>query len=185
MLLFAFLRFTAVRALHAEKAHCMQVIRAALSDSRVEASQWQSVEMHGTGTALGDPIEIGAAFAVAAAAGAGDAVLGVVGLLDGVSIDKVRWCCIATGVRVSLTAAKSRVGHAETAAGAIGIVHAVHSLSSCVVAPMLHLAAFNPYVSGILEAAGREGSSTACIPRQVSMQAAACSAPVLIRMCLL
>jgi hypothetical protein len=111
-----------------------QVIRAALLDSGLDAAQWQAVEMHGTGTALGDPIEIGAAFAVAAA-----------GML-------------------SLSAAKSRLGHAETAAGAIGITHAVQCLGSAARQPMLHLAAFNPYVSSILAA---EGAPRACIPRQV------------------
>ena len=127
----------------------MQVIRAALLDGGLEASQWCGTEMHGTGTALGDPIEIGAAMAVAAAAGPG-----------------------ATGARISFTAAKSRGGHAETAAGAVGIMHAVHSLGSSAKATILHLAAFNHHVSSILAAACREESLAACIPRQARVHMA-------------
>jgi hypothetical protein len=41
-----------------------QVIRQALLDAGTEPSAMTGVEMHGTGTALGDPIEIGAASAV-------------------------------------------------------------------------------------------------------------------------
>ena len=52
------------------------------------------LEMHGTGTPLGDPIEVGAALAV----------------LRG------------SRASVRLSAAKSRVGHAEPAAGAIGML---------------------------------------------------------------
>ena len=50
---------------------CTQVIRAALADSNLAVSQWRGAEMHGTGTALGDPIEIGAIVAVASRSRAG------------------------------------------------------------------------------------------------------------------
>lgn len=40
------------------------VIRSALSAGLVAAADLRSLEMHGTGTALGDPIEMGAACAV-------------------------------------------------------------------------------------------------------------------------
>ena len=53
-----------------------------------------ALELHGTGTPLGDPIEVGAALGV---------------LSD-------------SSTPVRLTAAKSRVGHAEPAAGAIGML---------------------------------------------------------------
>ena len=39
-------------------------MRAALLAAALEPSAVQSLEMHGTGTALGDPIEVGAASAV-------------------------------------------------------------------------------------------------------------------------
>ena len=60
----------------------------------LQPSNIGTLEMHGTGTPLGDPIEIGAAFAV----------------------HRFR----ATPLRLS--ASKSRVGHAETAAGGISLI---------------------------------------------------------------
>lgn len=51
---------------------CMwQVIRAALMDATLSPTDWTALEMHGTGTALGDPIETGAAYAVASGDSAG------------------------------------------------------------------------------------------------------------------
>ena len=41
-----------------------EVIRAALLSGSVEPGMLGGIEMHGTGTALGDPIEMGAAYAV-------------------------------------------------------------------------------------------------------------------------
>lgn len=41
-----------------------EVIRAALDSGGLEPSALAALEMHGTGTALGDPIEMGAACAV-------------------------------------------------------------------------------------------------------------------------
>ena len=56
----------------AERLRCLQqVIRTALVDADLAPADWTALEMHGTGTALGDPIEMGAACAVAAASPAG------------------------------------------------------------------------------------------------------------------
>ena len=74
------------------------------------------------GTALGDPIEVGAA----------------TGALR----------CGSLPLR--LTAAKSAYGHAEPAAGTIGIVHAAAQLGAHASAPSLALTAVNPYVIGSL-----------------------------------
>jgi acyl transferase domain-containing protein len=40
-------------------------------DGDVDVVDWTALEMHGTGTALGDPIEIGAAVAVASSRATG------------------------------------------------------------------------------------------------------------------
>ena len=42
----------------------LQVLRQAVRDANLMAADVGSLEMHGTGTALGDPIEIGALLAV-------------------------------------------------------------------------------------------------------------------------
>ena len=45
---------------------CMQVIRIALLDGECEVDRLAGLQLHGTGTSLGDPIEMGAACAVVA-----------------------------------------------------------------------------------------------------------------------
>jgi len=66
-----------------------------------------------------------------------------------------------------LGAAKSATGHAETAAGAIGMIRAASEHAKMLQEPILHLGTFNPYVSSILESARKEGSLRMAIPRQV------------------
>ncbi|MEU3750092.1 MULTISPECIES: type I polyketide synthase [Streptomyces] len=78
-----------------------EVIRAALADARVAPGSVGYIEAHGTGTALGDPIEVGAL----------DAVLGT-----------------GAGERpapVALGSVKARIGHLEAAAGIAGVLKLV------------------------------------------------------------
>ena len=72
------------------------MVRLALADAGVEAASLGCLEMHGTGTPLGDPIEVGAAAAVFG----GDA---------------------SRGQPLCLSAMKSSLGHTEPAAGATGM----------------------------------------------------------------
>ena len=69
------------------------------------------LEMHGTGTPLGDPIEINAALAV---------------LMPGASKTGGGTTATASGVSgrppLALTAVKSELGHAEPAAGVMGLL---------------------------------------------------------------
>lgn len=69
--------------------------------------------------------------------------------------------------RLRLSAAKSRAGHAETAAGAIGIGAALLSIEAQPQPPIAHLRHFNPYVLSILETAAKGPGVLPCIPRQV------------------
>ncbi len=105
-----------------------QVIRAALASGGLDAGDVRSLQMHGTGTALGDPIEVGAALPVllGAKAGAGSAARPPVMLLGN----------------------KTLTGHAEPAAGAMGALFAVHQLAQQAAVPLLHLRTPNPHVTG-------------------------------------
>ena len=100
------------------------VIRAALAAAAgaVLPHQVAVLEMHGTGTALGDPIEVGAAFAVLQAQGERP---------------------------LELQAAKSRVLHTEPAAGAVGLANLVLRLRQTGRHETLHLRHVNPHVSSI------------------------------------
>jgi len=82
----------------------MQVIRVALDAAGLQASDISCLEMHGTGTPLGDPIEIGAAAAVF-----GKPSLSV----NGQGAQPSQALCLG--------AVKSTLGHTEPAAGATGI----------------------------------------------------------------
>jgi len=123
------------------------VIRAAITSAGVMADSVSGLQMHGTGTALGDPIEVGAALAV----------------LPG-----------ASG-RLRLTAAKSRVGHTEPVAGLVGLIHAANMIGQDIVQSTVHLRNMNPLVTSLLagttQAEGRhrlaprqEGPAPATIP---------------------
>ncbi|QDZ21473.1 polyketide synthase [Chloropicon primus] len=81
------------------------------------------LQMHGTGTALGDPIEVGAALS-AFSSSAGDA-------------------CI------SLSSVKSNVGHAEPAAGAVGVLALCQDLNNF--RGMCHLREMNAHVVATLK----------------------------------
>ena len=66
-----------------------------------------------------------------------------------------------------LGAAKSAMGHAETAAGAIGMIRAASDHAKMLREPILHLGTLNSYVSSILESASKDCSLQMAIPRQV------------------
>ncbi|MET9356763.1 beta-ketoacyl synthase N-terminal-like domain-containing protein [Streptomyces sp. NPDC006617] len=78
-----------------------EVIGAALADASVDAGELGWIEAHGTGTALGDPIEVGAL----------DAVLG----------DAVR----ARGLPLPIGSVKARIGHLEAASGIAALIKTV------------------------------------------------------------
>ncbi|MCV7195507.1 sulfolipid-1 biosynthesis phthioceranic/hydroxyphthioceranic acid synthase [Mycobacterium angelicum] len=88
----------------------VEAYRAALAAAEVDADTVGMVEAHGTGTPVGDPIEFTSLAAVYG----------------------------ANGTRCALGSAKSNLGHAEAAAGAVGIIKAILSVQHGVVPAMLH-----------------------------------------------
>ncbi|MCB8984308.1 MAG: SDR family NAD(P)-dependent oxidoreductase [Ardenticatenaceae bacterium] len=97
------------------------VIRAALADAHVRPGEVSYIETHGTGTSLGDPIEVqalGAAY--------GPAHTAEHPLLIG--------------------SVKTNIGHLESAAGIAGFIKLVLALQHQAIPPHLHLTERNPYI---------------------------------------
>ena len=88
-------------------------VRQALASGALAAAAIGTVQLHGTGTPLGDPIEVGALAAVLAASRSGRPVV--------------------------LAAGKTSMGHTEPAAGLVGVTHAAQGLAGALVHPILHL----------------------------------------------
>ncbi|MFC5289058.1 beta-ketoacyl synthase N-terminal-like domain-containing protein [Actinokineospora guangxiensis] len=86
-----------------------RVIRAALDDAGLAPAAVSYVEAHGIGTALGDPIELGA-------------------IAD-----------VFAGHRVSVGSAKTNLGHLEPAAGLTGLIKAALQISEATLYPHLNL----------------------------------------------
>jgi myxalamid-type polyketide synthase MxaE and MxaD len=95
------------------------VIREALANARLSPADLSYVETHGTGTPLGDPIEVESL----------QAVLG-----DGRT----------SAEPLVLGSVKTNVGHLEAAAGAAALIKAVLALRHQEIPPNLHLQAVNP-----------------------------------------
>jgi len=99
----------------------IDVLARAYADAGVDPIDVDYVEAHGTGTILGDPIE-------ATALGA---VLG-----EGREMSRP----------TLLGSVKSNIGHAESAAGAAGLIKVVQSIQHGVIPPSLHFAGPNRYI---------------------------------------
>src|SRR5690606_27828420 len=97
------------------------VIRHALSQAQVSVEQISYIEAHGTGTPLGDPIEIASLRAV---------------LGEGESSN-----------RVLVGSVKTNIGHLESAAGIAGFIKVVLAMQNEAIPPHLHLKEINPYLS--------------------------------------
>ncbi len=97
------------------------VIRQALARAKVAPAAVDYLEAHGTGTSLGDPIEVGAAAAVL-----GEGRVSEHPLIIG--------------------AAKTNIGHLEAAAGIAGLMKVVLSLQHEQIPPHLHFKQPNPHI---------------------------------------
>ena len=100
------------------------VIAAALKDAGAEASGVDYLEAHGTGTPLGDPIEVKAALAVLGQNRERPLIIGSV---------------------------KTNIGHTEAAAGASALAKVALSLEHGEIPPLLHLKQLNPLLEPLSE----------------------------------
>ncbi|WP_017654183.1 type I polyketide synthase [Fortiea contorta] len=98
------------------------VIRQAMRNAGVSPHEIGYIEAHGTGTFLGDPIEINSLKAV---------------LMQGRSVEDA---CVIGSV-------KTNIGHLEAAAGIAGLIKTVLSLHHEEIPQHLHLKQVNPHIS--------------------------------------
>eukprot|EP00966_Prymnesium_polylepis_P114680 2650255-Prymnesium_polylepis.1 len=103
------------------------LLAAARCDAGVHAGELRLSEAHGTGTALGDPIEAGS-------------------LVGAVLVS----CGVAPTSPLALGGVKANVGHAEAAAGMTGLIKLVVALGCGEAAPNTQLRSLNPHVGGVL-----------------------------------
>ncbi|HEU5230072.1 MAG TPA: type I polyketide synthase, partial [Ktedonobacteraceae bacterium] len=96
-----------------------QVIRAAQLVAGVNAERIGYIETHGTGTALGDPIEIAALTEVFRA-----------------QTEQKHFCALGS--------VKTNIGHTDAAAGVAGLIKTIYSLQEHVLLPSLHFQTPNP-----------------------------------------
>jgi len=97
------------------------VISQALENSNIKPSQINYIEAHGTGTSLGDPIEINAL----------GSVFGNYHNIDN---------------PLKIGSVKTNIGHLEAAAGIAGVIKLVLSLQNQQIPPHLHFQQPNPYI---------------------------------------
>jgi malonyl CoA-acyl carrier protein transacylase len=97
------------------------VIRRALEQARIKPRQISYVETHGTGTSLGDPIEVNSLKKL---------------LIEGRDTNQPCW----------IGSVKTNIGHLESAAGIAGLIKVVLSLQHKEIPPHLHLKQLSPYI---------------------------------------
>jgi acyl transferase domain-containing protein/tryptophanase/acyl carrier protein len=97
------------------------LIAAALERAAVDARSIGYIEAHGTGTELGDPIEI----------------TGLVNAFGKYSVE-LQSCAIGS--------VKTNIGHLEAAAGVVGVCKVLLQMRHAMLAPSLHSAELNPFI---------------------------------------
>jgi acyl transferase domain-containing protein/acyl carrier protein len=98
-----------------------QMLRAAWQSAAIDPGDIRFIEMHGTGTSVGDPVEIGAVGAALAECG-------------------VSQPCVLGSVKTNL-------GHTESASGVTGLIKAALALKHRILPPGLHLSVPNPKIA--------------------------------------
>ncbi len=97
----------------------VEVIKTALKMAEVEPGSIGYIETHGTGTILGDPVEV-------------EAVKGAF------NTDKKRYCALGS--------VKTNIGHLAAAAGIAGLIKTVLALKNRLIPPSLHFRIPNPKI---------------------------------------
>ena len=95
-----------------------EVIQKAIANARIQAQDLEYIEAHGTGTKLGDPIEVNSLSAV----------------LQGENP-----CYLAS--------VKTNIGHLESAAGIAGLIKTVLSLQNATIPPHRNFTTLNPHIN--------------------------------------
>jgi acyl transferase domain-containing protein/acyl-CoA synthetase (AMP-forming)/AMP-acid ligase II/alpha/beta superfamily hydrolase len=98
------------------------VVRTAIARADLQPEQISYIEAHGTGTSLGDPIEVNALKTV---------------LMTGRSSDAPCW----------IGSVKTNIGHLEAAAGIAGLIKVALSLAHAEIPPHLALQTLNPLIA--------------------------------------
>ena len=98
------------------------LIREALANAQLEPWRVGYVETHGTGTALGDPIEV-------------EAIAATIGKPH------------PNGGRCHLGAVKANIGHLEAAAGVVGVIKAALALRHGEIPPQPQFSKLSPHIS--------------------------------------
>nr|WP_305119332.1 SDR family NAD(P)-dependent oxidoreductase [Tahibacter harae] len=104
------------------------LLRQAYRDAGIDVRTVGYIEAHGTGTPLGDPIEINALKSAFASL-----------YLDSGS-------AAVESAHCALGSVKTNIGHLELAAGAAGLIKVLLQLQHGQLAPSLHCAEINPYI---------------------------------------
>lgn len=104
----------------------IEVMRCALAHAGVKSSQVGYLEAHGTGTSLGDPVEVQA-------------------------IDAVYGRVQDRSEPLILGAVKANIGHCESAAGIAGLIKLVLLVQHDVLPPIAHLDKLNPHLDDLSE----------------------------------
>jgi len=97
-------------------------MRQAMKNAKVDPSQVSYIEAHGTGTALGDPIEVRAIAAV---------------------LGKKR----SPADPLKIGTVKTNIGHLESAAGVAGVIKTILQLQHQQFVPHPHLKQLNPHIN--------------------------------------
>ena len=117
------------------------LISQTLREASLQGSDVSSISSHGTGTSLGDPIEVGA-------------------IMKGYGAENIR--------PKYIVASKALVGHTEGSAGLAGGILALSYLQGMSVAPITHLITLNPHISKLFKDDMRNGNnSSQSFPRQL------------------